>query len=132
MGACPRGRISLRSPTREEMRMPAIAFTVPVLPGKETLDRSTLEEFTGARRDEYETARKRIGITREAVWHQETPNGTVAVVYLEADDIGAAMQGIASSQEPFDVWFRERMKEIHGIDLGEPASPPEQIADLRP
>jgi hypothetical protein len=46
-------------------------------------------------------------------------------VYLEADDVGAAMMGIATSQEPFDVWFRERTQEIHGIDLAEPAPPAE-------
>jgi hypothetical protein len=109
----------------------AVAFMAPIVPGKENLDRSTLEEVQGPRRAEYEASRKRLGITREAVWHQETPNGTVAVVYLEADDVGAAMQGIGTSQEPFDVWFRERIQEIHGIDLAEPAPPPQQVADIQ-
>ncbi|MGH8571786.1 MAG: hypothetical protein ACREX8_04305 [Gammaproteobacteria bacterium] len=53
-------------------------------------------------------------------------------MYLEADDLfETAMQGVGSSQEPFDQWFRERMKEVHGIDLAEPAPPPEQIIDAR-
>jgi hypothetical protein len=111
--------------------VPSIAFMVPIVPGQETLDRDTLAEVQGTRSYEYQESRKRLGITREAVWHQETPNGNVAVVYLEADDVGAAMMGIATSQEPFDVWFRERMQEIHGIDLAEPAPPPKQVADIK-
>jgi hypothetical protein len=111
--------------------VPAIAFTIPILPGKEELDRQTMEELVGPRRDEFEASRKRLGITREAAWHQETPNGTAAVVCLEADDLGTAMHGIASSQEPFDVWFRERMAEIHGVDLAEPAPPPKQVLDFQ-
>ena len=116
---------------RKETRVPAIAFTIPIIPGKEELDRQTMEELVGPRRDEFEASRKRLGITREAAWHQETPNGTAAVVHLEADDLGTAMQGIASSQEPFDVWFRERMGEIHGVDLAEPAPPPKQVLDFQ-
>jgi hypothetical protein len=112
--------------------MPSIAFMVPIVPGKEDLDLSTMEEFAGSRKDEYEASRKRLGITRESVWHQETPVGKVAIVYIEADDVGGAMMGIATSQEEFDVWFRERMNEIHGVDLSEPAPPPQQVADLRP
>jgi hypothetical protein len=112
--------------------MPAIAFSAPIVPGKEELDRSTLEEVQGDRRAEYDESRKRLGITREAVWHQETPDGTVAVVYIEADDVGAAMQGVATSQEPFDVWFRERLNEIHGFDLAEGGgAPPQQVADIK-
>ncbi len=111
--------------------MPAVALAIPIIPGKDDLDRSAFEEMKGPRREEYEAARRRLGFTREAVWHQQTPDGTVAVVYLEADDLEAAMQGAGSSQEPFDQWFRERMKEVHGIDLAEPAPPPEQIIDAR-
>jgi hypothetical protein len=111
--------------------VPATAFAVPILPGKEELDRQTMEELVGSRRDEFEASREHLGITREAAWHQETPDGTVAVVCLEADDLGTAMQGIGSSQEPFDVWFRERMQEIHGIDLSEPAPPPVQVLDFQ-
>ena len=51
-------------------------------------------------------------------WHQATPDGTVAVVYLEADDIPAAMQAMATS-DPFDQRFRQLLKEVRGIDLTE-------------
>jgi hypothetical protein len=36
--------------------------------------------------------------------------------------------GLGSSQEPFDRWFREIAREIHGIDLEQGFPPPEQMA----
>jgi hypothetical protein len=58
------------------------------------------------------------------VLHQETPDGTMAVVFSEADDIPASMQALATSDHPFDRWFRELLKEVHGIDLSEGGPPP--------
>jgi hypothetical protein len=108
----------------------AIGFVVPVLPGKEQADLDWMAEMTGPRREEYEAAWKQFGVSRHAVWHQDTPDGTAAVVYLEADDIPAAMQGIATSDDPFDQWFRDRVKDVHGIDLAsDPPPESQQILD---
>ena len=107
--------------------MPSVAFCVPIIPGMEETDRKGFEEAAGPRREEYEASRRRAGITRETVWHQGTPNGTLAVVYMEADDIGAAMQALATSDDPFDQSFRELLKEVHGIDLAEGGPSPELV-----
>ncbi len=112
--------------------MPAIGFAVPILPGKEEQDREDMAEIAGPRREEAQAAWKRHGITRNAVWHQQTPDGTLAVVLIEAEDIEAAMQGIASSDDPFDQWFRGSIKEVHGIDIAsDPPPQSEQIFDVR-
>jgi hypothetical protein len=108
-----------------------IAFAIPILPDKVEADREMFVELEGPRRAEYEDARRKAGFTRETVWHQETPSGTVAVVHVEAEDVGAAMMAIATSDEPFDQWFRERILDIHGVDLAEPAPPPQQVFDSR-
>lgn len=110
--------------------MQSVAFVVPVLPGKAEQHRREMEEITGPRRDELQNSRKKLGIKREAAWHQETPDGTVTVVYIEADDLEAAMGGMGRSDDPFDVWFRESVKDIHGIDLAEPFPPPVPILDV--
>jgi hypothetical protein len=52
----------------------------------------------------------------------------VAVVYMEADDIGRAMEGVASSDDPFHQWFRERVQDVHGIDLQ--SGPPPQSQQI--
>jgi hypothetical protein len=108
--------------------MPSVAFCAPVIPGKEEVDRDGFEEARGSRREDYEASRRRAGITREAVWHQATRDGTVAVV-LEAEDIPASMQAIATSEDPFDQWFRDVVSQVHGIDLTQGGPAPELVHD---
>ena len=111
--------------------MAAYAFMLPILPGQEELDRRVFAEVQGPRRAEYEAAWKEIGFQRERIWHQQTPQGTVAVVYLEADDLERAFSSIATSTNPFVVWWREQIQTIHGLDLTQPMPGPlnEQIHD---
>ena len=109
--------------------MAEVTFALPVLSGQEEFDRATLDELAGPRRDEYEAALRESGITRLAVWHQETPNGTLAVVYFEVDD-EAGVARFGASEAPVVSWFRERMKQVHGIDIAEPAPPPKKVHDV--
>ena len=112
--------------------MQTIAFAAPVLPGKTDRDVEVLESVqSGERRADYEASRERAGIKREAVWLQRTPAGDIEVVLIEAEDVGGAFQTLGSSQDPFDVWFREHIQDVHGIDLTEGFPPPEQLVDFR-
>jgi hypothetical protein len=112
--------------------MQSIAFAAPMLPGKNEVDREAMRSVTsGERKADYEASRKRHGINRESVWIQQTPDGDVAVVYLEADNLEAAFEGLATSQDPFDQWFRGIVGEVHGIDLTQGFPPPEQVVDFR-
>jgi hypothetical protein len=110
--------------------MPEIVFAIPVLPGKEELDLNTLDEMAGSRRDEYEALLKEAGITRQAVWHQETPDGTLAIVYIEADNPDA-VQRFNSSDAPLSRWFVERMQEVHGVDVSQPGPPVSKVHDTQ-
>jgi hypothetical protein len=113
--------------------MPSVAFAVPLLPGKTEQDRTDIGSCapSGQRHAAYEASRARHGITREAVWIQTTPAGDLAIVYIEANDLQAAFAGIGSSQDPFDVWFREQVRDVHGVNLEDATRPPEQILDFR-
>ena len=111
--------------------MTEIVFAIPVVRGKEELDRQTREEMAGARRAEYEAALKDAGITRQAVWHQQMPDGgTLAIVYIEAGD-PEAHQRFTSSDSEISRWFVQRMQEVHGRDVSLPPLPVEQILDFR-
>ena len=48
----------------------------------------------------------------------------MAVLYLEAEDIAHVFQGLAGSQEPFDVLFRQQTKDFFGFDLAQPLAGP--------
>jgi len=110
--------------------MQSVAFAVPILPGKTDEDREAMRScVAGDRRAAYEASRARHGIHREAVWIQPTPAGDVAVVYLEADDVQATFEGLGSSEDEFDRWFRDITRAIHGVDLQDGFPPPEQLID---
>jgi hypothetical protein len=112
--------------------MQSIAFAAPMLPGKTEVDRTAMRSCAeGERKVDHQASRARHGIEREAVWIQQTPGGDMAVVYLEADDLQAAFAGLASSQDPFDQWFRDIVREVHGIDLTQGFAPPEIMMDYR-
>jgi hypothetical protein len=90
-----------------------------------------MEEMAGSRREEYEAAARDAGMTRHEIWHQQTPEGTLAVVYVEGDDAEAAAAKFGSSDEPFNQWFRERMKDVHGIDISQPLPSLTKVLDVR-
>lgn len=111
---------------------PAIAFAVPVMPGQADLDRQAMTScWHGDRREQHAESRRRLGITRESVWIQSTPAGELAVVVLEGPDLGAALDGLANSTSEFDVWFRDHISAVHGIDLQAGLAPSKQILDYR-
>jgi len=113
------------------MTMQSVAFALPLLPGRTHADREALSSCgTGARKEAYEDARRRAGIVREAVWIQRTPGGDLGVVYLEADDLGAALTLLATSTEPFDRWFRDHVREVHGVLLEDGLAVPELVLDF--
>ena len=111
--------------------MPGFAFSIPVVPGKEELDRKTFDEMVGDRRTDYEAALRQAGLTRQVVWHQETPGGTVAVVYVEGDDPEAGLAQFGSSDEPLNAWFRAQMKEVHGVDISQTELRATKVHDIQ-
>jgi hypothetical protein len=107
-------------------------FAMPLVSGGADTVRRMREEALGARRSEYEESRRRLGITDERAWIQSTPTGEMVLVYLEAEDPQRALQGMAESQEPFDVWFRQYIQEAHAVDIAtEQAPPPESVFEWR-
>lgn len=114
------------------MTTQGVAFTVPLLPDMTEVDRAVMQScWHGDRRADHDASRRRLGISRESVWVQPTSDGDVAVVLLEAEDLGAALGALGTSDLPFDKWFREHCLRVHGIDLAAGFPPPEQILDYR-
>jgi hypothetical protein len=58
-----------------------------------------------------------LGITRERLALVETAFGATAVTTLEAPDAAQALGQIIASDLPFDVWYREKLLELHGVNL---------------
>jgi hypothetical protein len=105
---------------KEVIEMASYSFVVPVLPGKTETVRPLSAEASGPRRSEMEEFQRRVGITKQEVWLQQTPNGDMAAVNLETNDAERLFRELASSDKPFDCWYVQQLKEIYGIDTSQP------------
>ncbi len=97
--------------------MSGIVLTFPILADKVEAWRRFCQELAGSRRKPYEASRQRLGITRERLALVETVFGSTAVTTLEAPDIAQALGQIIASNHTFDIWYRDRLQELHGINL---------------
>jgi uncharacterized protein DUF6176 len=104
--------------------MATLAMTLPLLPGKTESWKRWVQEMAGTRLSEFQASRKHLGITREASFLQQSSQGDMAILYIEAEDIVYAFQGLATSQDPFDALFRQKTQEFFGLDLAQPPSGP--------
>jgi len=109
--------------------MPAFCIALPVLPGKAEALREFGKTVDNPRRQEFEASERRLGIPKEAWFLQSTPQGDLALIYLEAREPEKSLGEFMASQDRFDRWFKDEVKEITGVDLNQPpAGPlPEQI-----
>lgn len=108
--------------------MATMAIALPCLPGWADELRKTAAEISGPRRQEFEDFHRRAGLSAERWFVQQTPQGELCIVVLEGDPMGA-IGALASSNQPFDVWFRDSVKKVHGVDFAQPlpGPPPEVV-----
>jgi hypothetical protein len=89
--------------------------------GKEDDARAFAAETFGSRRADFEAHLARHGITRETWSLQETPMGSLILVWFEGD-VEEAFARLATDDSEFTTWFRARVLDVTGVDL---AAPPE-------
>lgn len=104
--------------------MGEVAFAAPILPGKLETFKEFIKELDGPRLADYAASRERHGITRERVYHQQTPMGDFAIINVQGPNAETMMPSMGASTDPFDVWFREKVNEMHGIDMTQPPPGP--------
>jgi hypothetical protein len=105
----------------------------PVQPGKIDAARALAKETMGEQRSGFNESQKRGGITRETWSIQEIPDGNAFVlVWFESPDPDKAFTELAQDDSDFAVWFRDRVKEVSGVDLTEPQEGgPELVLDWK-
>lgn len=94
--------------------MQSVSWFVPILPDK--LDAwIAFTEESNARKEEHARSRRRAGITREVAALVQTPQGNFTSVFLEGEDVSAALKSFRDSTDPYDKWFVAMTEEIHGM-----------------
>jgi hypothetical protein len=109
--------------------VPLMAAAFPILPNKTPEWRKFIEELNGPRRAEFVESRRRMGV-QERTFLQHTPMGDLVIVTLEGEDPARSFGQFAHWTDPFTLWFLDRVKELHGVDLRTQEAPlPEQVMD---
>lgn len=97
-------------------------------------DASGLESFIGELHEKGRETRSfyERHHVEEAWFLQQTDDGEIVIAVLAADDPERAARTFQESQEPFDVWFKQRVIEVSGVDPSRtPLGPPsEQIFEF--
>jgi hypothetical protein len=104
--------------------MECITWFAPILPGKLEAWKALDAEMSGARAAEHKRSRERMGITREVASHMQTPQGDFVCLFHEAENLAKAFETLATSEDPYDVWFREHLVELHGLTAEMLQGPP--------
>ena len=103
--------------------MPSSVFAVPVLADKVEGWKQWVKDNSGKMAE----FNKRHGLTRQQVWLQQNPDGNyIAIIVLEGEGASSMMEKFATSEHPFDVEFRNKVGDAHGIDFSQPPPPPNE------
>ena len=111
--------------------MDQIGFALAVMPGETENARIFFQELENSRKQDYANSERRIGVTKEMWYLQQTPQGDLLVAYIESPDAASALMRFAQSQDPFDQWFKRSLAAVTGVDLNNPPPWPlsEQVSN---
>lgn len=93
------------------------ALAIPIRAGQTDAWQRAIVELTGPRYSEYESSRQRMGLTSQTTFLQRTPMGDFALIHMTGPDIHRTFHVMSSSQDPWDVKWRELTQSLHGMDF---------------
>lgn len=111
--------------------MDHVCLAFPILAGKTDETRAFMRDLDGPRKAEFDVSERRIGITKELWYLAKAPTGDLLIGYMESNDFGRAVGLFSASRDGFDVWFKQRLAAVTGVDLNNiPAdfAPPELLS----
>jgi hypothetical protein len=122
--------VAILEARRQEADVSVFNGMFPIQAGKEEDARAFAAETMGARRAGFDAHHSRAGNTRETWALQETPMGSFLLVWFEGD-LEKAFADHATNDSEFETWFRGRVLDVTGVDLGVPPDgpPPEVLVD---
>lgn len=108
------------------MQTERVFLLLPILPDKVEAWRRLCQEVAGTRRKQYEASRERLGVVHERVSLLRSFRADVAVLCIEALDPEQTFADMLCSKDPFDLWFKRQLLDVHGLDLSAANGEPEQ------
>jgi hypothetical protein len=108
--------------------MDRVCLVLPILPEKTADARAFQEELDGPRKSEYAASERTIGIDKEVWFIASAPTGDQLVAYMESPDFNKSLGMFVQSRDDFDMWFKERLANVTGVDLNDP--PPMTLPEV--
>jgi hypothetical protein len=100
--------------------MDHICLALPIVNGRTADARAFLRQLDTTRREEFDRSERQIGITKE-LWYLATlASGDHLIAYMESADFSRALSSFVGSRDPFDMWFKEQMLGVTGVELNNP------------
>ena len=96
------------------------AIVAPLLPGKTEALRQLVTELLGPKRADLRESHMRLGQARENFYLEHTPQGDLFVYYSESEDPATTVQRFGESRNAFDLWWKERVLDVSGVDYNQP------------
>ena len=96
----------------------------PIVEGKLDAWKEWAGDLGGPRQQEFSNLNSRYGLTRHDAWLAETPLGPMVIAIHEGPGGDDFMAKLGPSQDTFDVWFKDKVKELHGMDVTQPPPGP--------
>jgi hypothetical protein len=93
------------------------AMAVSVIQNKVPAWKAWIRDLTESRKEEFEAFNERMELTLHRVWLTQGHEGPLVIVAVDGPGAKDYLRKLASSKEPFDRWFRERITEYHGVDF---------------
>lgn len=103
----------------------ALILVAPILPGKTEAWRRFVQETSELHRHEYEASRRHLGIVAEWLWLVTIERRETAVIAVMATHPERIWGEIAVSERLFDLWYRQQLVRLLGIEL--PSVPPAEL-----
>lgn len=104
--------------------MQTMNMAFPVVPGQEDALRDLATQLNGPKKGEFNDFLQRVGAAEERWYLQDIGGQAHCIMYLAAEDMGSAFAALAASKHPFDVWMKDRNREIFNIDFEAPSEGP--------
>jgi len=86
--------------------------------------RKWAESLSGEQKEAFDDFNRKYGLTRHDAWLSETPMGPVVVALHEGPGSDSFMQDVGKSNDSFELHFKEKLMEFHGMDLNAPPPGP--------
>jgi hypothetical protein len=104
--------------------MQTMNMAFPVVPGQEDALRELAAQLNGPKKEAFNDFLTRVGASEERWYLQDIGGQAYCLMFLAAKDLGSAFAALAVSKHPFDVWMKERNREIFNIDFEAPSEGP--------